>query len=275
MFLTGPGVVREVMGEDVRGRARRPARARPQRRLPLHRADRRRRGAARARPARLPAPARRRAARALAVGRAAGRAARRQRSRRARATSTTCATSSARLVDGGRLLEVAPRWARNIVMRVRAPRRPLGRHRRQPAASYLGGVLDADAAQKAARFVRTCDLFGLPLVVLVDTPGLPARRTPGEGRRDPPRRQARPRVRRRRRVPKVTRRAAQGVRRRVHRDELEGPRRRPDVRLAARAARRDGPAAGGRHRAPPRDRRGRRPGTPRATGWRASTPTST
>nr|MBA3300435.1 methylmalonyl-CoA carboxyltransferase [Thermoleophilaceae bacterium] len=36
---------------------------------------------------------------------------------------------------------------------------------------YLGGVLDSDSATKAARFVRTCDLFGLPLVVLVDTPG--------------------------------------------------------------------------------------------------------
>src|SRR5213082_1310496 len=36
---------------------------------------------------------------------------------------------------------------------------------------YLGGVIDADAAQKAARFVRTCNAFGLPLVVLVDTPG--------------------------------------------------------------------------------------------------------
>jgi acetyl-CoA carboxylase carboxyltransferase component len=36
---------------------------------------------------------------------------------------------------------------------------------------YLGGVIDASAAQKAARFVRTCNAFGLPLVVLVDTPG--------------------------------------------------------------------------------------------------------
>jgi acetyl-CoA carboxylase carboxyltransferase component len=36
---------------------------------------------------------------------------------------------------------------------------------------HLGGVLDADSATKAARFVRTCNLFGLPLVVLVDTPG--------------------------------------------------------------------------------------------------------
>ncbi len=39
----------------------------------------------------------------------------------------------------------------------------------QPA--WLAGVLDADAGQKAARFVRTCDLYGLPLLVLVDTPG--------------------------------------------------------------------------------------------------------
>jgi acetyl-CoA carboxylase carboxyltransferase component len=36
---------------------------------------------------------------------------------------------------------------------------------------YLGGVLDAEAASKAARFVRTCNAFGIPLVVLVDTPG--------------------------------------------------------------------------------------------------------
>jgi acetyl-CoA carboxylase carboxyltransferase component len=36
---------------------------------------------------------------------------------------------------------------------------------------HLGGVLDSEAASKAARFVRTCNAFGLPLVVLVDTPG--------------------------------------------------------------------------------------------------------
>src|SRR5205814_9382630 len=34
-----------------------------------------------------------------------------------------------------------------------------------------GGVLDAETAQKAARFVRTCHLFGIPLVAVVDTPG--------------------------------------------------------------------------------------------------------
>src|SRR3712207_8099994 len=42
---------------------------------------------------------------------------------------------------------------------------------------HLGGVLCADSGSKAARFVRTCNAFGLPLVVLVDTPGF----MPGSG----------------------------------------------------------------------------------------------
>jgi methylmalonyl-CoA decarboxylase subunit alpha len=74
------------------------------------------------------------------------------------------------IVDGGRLLEVAPRWARNVVCAfARIDGRSVGIVANQP--KHLGGVLDADAAQKAARFVRTCNLFGVPLVVLVDTPG--------------------------------------------------------------------------------------------------------
>jgi acetyl-CoA carboxylase carboxyltransferase component len=74
------------------------------------------------------------------------------------------------VVDAGSLLEVAPRWARNVVTALaRIDGRPVGVIANQPA--YLGGVLDADGAQKAARFVRTCDAYGLPLVVFVDTPG--------------------------------------------------------------------------------------------------------
>ena len=47
---------------------------------------------------------------------------------------------------------------------------------------YLGGVIDADASQKAAKFVRTCNSYGLPLVVLVDTPGfLPGTKQEGLG----------------------------------------------------------------------------------------------
>jgi acetyl-CoA carboxylase carboxyltransferase component len=74
------------------------------------------------------------------------------------------------LADGGRLMEVSPRWARNMVCAfARLDGRSVGVVANQPR--YLGGVLDAEAATKAARFVRTCNLFGLPLVVLVDTPG--------------------------------------------------------------------------------------------------------
>ena len=74
------------------------------------------------------------------------------------------------LVDGGRLLEISPRWARNMLTGfARIDGRTVGIVANQPR--YLGGVLDADAATKGARFVRTCDLYGIPLVVLVDTPG--------------------------------------------------------------------------------------------------------
>jgi acetyl-CoA carboxylase carboxyltransferase component len=74
------------------------------------------------------------------------------------------------LVDDGELVEVNPRWGRNMLCAfARLDGRPVGIVANQPR--YLGGVIDGDAAAKAARFVRTCDLYGLPLVVLVDTPG--------------------------------------------------------------------------------------------------------
>jgi acetyl-CoA carboxylase carboxyltransferase component len=72
--------------------------------------------------------------------------------------------------DGKSVLEVSPRWAPNMVTAfARLDGRPVGVVANQPA--WLGGVIDADASQKAARFVRTCNAFGLPIIVLVDTPG--------------------------------------------------------------------------------------------------------
>ncbi len=72
--------------------------------------------------------------------------------------------------DAGSFLELAPRWARNIVTGLaRLEGKPIGVIANQPR--YLGGVLDSESSQKAARFVETCDAFCLPLVVLVDTPG--------------------------------------------------------------------------------------------------------
>jgi acetyl-CoA carboxylase carboxyltransferase component len=74
------------------------------------------------------------------------------------------------IVDGGRLLEWSTKWAKNIVCGfARMDGRPVGVIANQP--HFLGGVLDSEAASKGARFVRTCNAFGLPLVVLVDTPG--------------------------------------------------------------------------------------------------------
>ncbi|MEV4254319.1 carboxyl transferase domain-containing protein, partial [Spirillospora sp. NPDC049652] len=76
----------------------------------------------------------------------------------------------AELVDDGDVLEVHENWARNVICALaRLDGETVGIVANQP--SVLAGVLDADAAQKAARFVRFCDAFGIPLVTLVDVPG--------------------------------------------------------------------------------------------------------
>ena len=116
------------------------------------------------------------------------------RCRRGRARSTTCASSRARSSTAGRLLEISPRHARNVVCALaRLEGRAVGIVASQPR--HLGGVLDAAASEKAARFVRTCNAFGLPLVVLVDTPGFLPGLAPGAGGGDQARREARARVR--------------------------------------------------------------------------------
>lgn len=77
---------------------------------------------------------------------------------------------TAKLVDGGRLLELAGRWARNMVTAfARLEGRPVGVIANQPR--YLGGAIDACASEKGAWFVNICDRMRIPLVVLVDTPG--------------------------------------------------------------------------------------------------------
>ena len=74
------------------------------------------------------------------------------------------------IVDRGSLLELCPRWARNVVTTLaRLDGRPVGIVANQP--HHLGGVLDAEGSEKAARFVGFCDSFGLPLIAVVDTPG--------------------------------------------------------------------------------------------------------
>ena len=74
------------------------------------------------------------------------------------------------LADGGRVFELKPRWARNLVTAlVRIGGRPVGVLANNPL--HLGGVLDVDSADKAAKFVQICDAFGIPLLFLQDTPG--------------------------------------------------------------------------------------------------------
>jgi propionyl-CoA carboxylase beta chain len=75
-----------------------------------------------------------------------------------------------RVVDDGRFLEVAAGFARNIVVGfARFGGRPVGIVANQPA--HLAGCLDIDASVKAARFVRFCDCFNVPLITFVDVPG--------------------------------------------------------------------------------------------------------
>jgi acetyl-CoA carboxylase carboxyltransferase component len=74
------------------------------------------------------------------------------------------------LVDDGDFLELQPDWARNIITGfARIDGRSVGIVAQQPMV--LAGALDIDASTKAARFVRTCDCFNVPLITLVDVPG--------------------------------------------------------------------------------------------------------
>jgi propionyl-CoA carboxylase beta chain len=75
-----------------------------------------------------------------------------------------------RVVDDGNFLEVHAHFAENIVCGfARLGGHSVGVVGNQPGA--LAGVLDIDASVKAARFVRTCDAFNIPLVTFVDVPG--------------------------------------------------------------------------------------------------------
>lgn len=75
-----------------------------------------------------------------------------------------------RVVDDGDFMEVHQRFARNFIVGfAHMGGESVGILAQQPA--YMAGVLDIDASDKAARFVRVCDCFNIPLVTLVDVPG--------------------------------------------------------------------------------------------------------
>ncbi|MFI6559045.1 carboxyl transferase domain-containing protein [Streptomyces sp. NPDC050534] len=79
-------------------------------------------------------------------------------------------TAVAGLADTGSVLELRPAFGVGVLtFLVRVEGRPLGLLASNPA--HLGGAIDRDAADKAARFLQLCDAFGLPVVSLCDTPG--------------------------------------------------------------------------------------------------------
>jgi acetyl-CoA carboxylase carboxyltransferase component len=74
------------------------------------------------------------------------------------------------VIDDGSLLEVHPRWARELIVAyARIDGRVVGIVANQP--KYKGGVLFVDSADKAARFIWTCNAFNIPLLFLADVPG--------------------------------------------------------------------------------------------------------
>ncbi len=75
-----------------------------------------------------------------------------------------------RIVDDGEWFDLKPRWARTIITCLaRMGGRPVGIVANQP--KHLGGILENDSADKAARFINLCDAYGIPLLFLMDVPG--------------------------------------------------------------------------------------------------------
>jgi acetyl-CoA carboxylase carboxyltransferase component len=74
------------------------------------------------------------------------------------------------IVDHGEIFDIKPRFARSIITCfARIGGKSVGVVANQP--NYLGGILDVDSSDKAARFMQVCDAFNVPLVFLQDVPG--------------------------------------------------------------------------------------------------------
>ena len=158
-----------------------------------------------------------------------------------------------KVVDEGDFFEISEAFAKNIVTGFgRIAGRTVGFVANQPMV--LAGVLDSDASRKAARFVRFCDAFNIPIVTFVDVPGFLPGTAPGIRRPDQAWREI------------VVRLFAmhgaagdgdhpQGLWRRVRRHGVQGNRCRHELRLADGADRRDGRQGRGRDHLPRRHER--------------------
>ena len=159
-----------------------------------------------------------------------------------------------RITDDGEYFDMKGQWAKTIITCfARFGGRPAGIVANQP--KQLGGILDNDSADKAARFVNLCNAFGIPLGVPDGRAGLHGRHE-GRGRGDhQTRREDAVRGRQRDRA-EAHGDHAQGLRSGVLRDERARVRTGPDRRLAERRDQRDGRRGCRRDRVPQTGRRG-------------------
>jgi propionyl-CoA carboxylase beta chain len=141
-------------------------------------------------------------------------------------------------VDDGDFFELQPDYAKNIVIGfARMDGQTVGIVANQPLV--LAGCLDIKSSIKAARFVRFCDAFNIPVITFVDVPGFMPGTSAGVRRHHQARRQAAVRLCRVHRA-QGHGDHPQGLRRRLRRDELQAPARRRQLRLAERRDRGDG-----------------------------------
>jgi acetyl-CoA carboxylase carboxyltransferase component len=170
MFLTGPGVVREALGEEIDAAGLGGPHVHDRNGV-CHLVERDEASAAvrvRELLSYLPSAAGHAPPRAVALDPAAPDPGAFVPAVSRRAYDVRDALSA--IVDRDSMLELHPRWARNLVTALaRLDGRPVGIVANQPR--YLGGVLDAEGSEKAAGFVGFCNAFGVPLIAVVDTPG--------------------------------------------------------------------------------------------------------
>ena len=177
MFITGPDVIKTVTGEDVSMEDLGGARTHNTKSGNAHYMASDEEDAIEYVKALLSLPAAEQPRRAAGVRRGRRPRGHRPRPRArhpdpglARTSPTTCTRSSRRSLDDGEFLEVQALFAPNIVVGFgRVEGRPVGVVANQPM--QFAGTLDIDASEKAARFVRTCDAFNIPVLTFVDVPG--------------------------------------------------------------------------------------------------------
>ena len=138
-----------------------------------------------------------------------------------------------RIVDDGEWFDMKPQFAQHDHHLLRAHGRAARSASSPTSRKQLGGILENDSADKAARFINLCDAFGIPLLFLQDVPGFMVGTKVEQAGHHPPRREDALRRLARDRA-EGDRGGPQGLRRRLLRDVRQGLRARPDRRLADR-----------------------------------------